>query len=87
MASAATATAKAPSARWRAYTRLSLLVGWFAVCIVPHYLTKIVAPSRWAAVRAAAATGQPQGAPPLPPDLARALPWLWKRMWGNDVVL
>lgn len=21
------------------------------------------------------------------PDLATALPWLWKRMWGNDVVL
>ncbi|AOG22506.1 metal-dependent hydrolase [Acidovorax sp. RAC01] len=21
------------------------------------------------------------------PDLAKALPWLWKRMWGNDVVL
>ena len=47
MASAATATADAPSARWRAYARLALLVGWFAACIVPHYLTKAFRESRW----------------------------------------
>lgn len=47
MASAATATANAPSARWRAYARLALLVGWFAACIVPHYLTKGFRESRW----------------------------------------
>ncbi len=47
MASAATATAEAPSSRWRAYVRLALLVGWFGCCIVPHSIVKLAGPSRW----------------------------------------
>jgi 1-acyl-sn-glycerol-3-phosphate acyltransferase len=45
MASEATATAN--SSRWRAYVRLSLLLGWFAVCIGPHLFARAAGRSHW----------------------------------------
>jgi 1-acyl-sn-glycerol-3-phosphate acyltransferase len=45
MASEATATAK--SSRLRAYVRLSLLLGWFAVCIGPHLVARMTGRSHW----------------------------------------
>jgi len=48
MASPPTASARSPSARWRAYLRLAALIGWFIFCIVPHHLAKwTVRSSRW----------------------------------------
>ena len=45
MASEATATAK--SSRLRAYARLSMLLGWFAVCIGPHLVARLTGRSHW----------------------------------------
>ena len=45
MGSEATATAK--SSRWRAYVRLTMLVGWFAICIGPHYAARATGRSHW----------------------------------------
>jgi 1-acyl-sn-glycerol-3-phosphate acyltransferase len=47
MASAATANADLTAARWRAYGRLALLVGWFALCLIPHYFSRLTGASDW----------------------------------------
>ncbi|QIK95433.1 1-acyl-sn-glycerol-3-phosphate acyltransferase [Sphingomonas sp. HDW15A] len=45
MGSAATATGN--SSRWRAYVRLTMLIGWFAICIGPHLAARAVGRSHW----------------------------------------
>lgn len=45
MGSEATATGR--TSRWRAYVRLTMLIGWFAICIGPHFVARSTGRSHW----------------------------------------